>query len=160
MDPSKEKKIIIKSDPFPQMSLEGLLQEFIILGSDLWFRTRSKNTNSLRTRALKLLPLLARQKVLQTDLHWYVRTRSFPPEFCIQFLLTFQNSMSYTEPYTFGSDIFFLQSVCQVVIMKPAGWFTGASGIRNSISTSSSSKILCAFLWIICSQCLFLNFPL
>jgi hypothetical protein len=35
MDPSKEKKIIIKSDPFPQMSLEGLLQEFIILGSDL-----------------------------------------------------------------------------------------------------------------------------
>ena len=112
MDPSKEKKIVIKRDHFQQTNLEGLLQEVIILGSDLWFRTRSKNTNSLRTRALKLLPLLARQKVLQTNLHWYVRTRSFPPEFCIQFLLTFQNSMTNTVPYTFGSNILF-SAICR-----------------------------------------------
>jgi hypothetical protein len=107
MDLTKEKKIIIKRDRFPQTNLEGLFQEVIILGSDLWFRTSLKNTNSLITKALKLPLLSPRQKILQIGLHWYVRTRSFPTKFRIQFLFTFQNSMSYTVPLTFGSDIFF-----------------------------------------------------
>lgn len=129
MNPSKEMTLIIKREHFPQTSLESLLQEVKILGSDLWFRTRLKNTNSLITRAMKLLHLSARQKVLQTDLQWQVRTHVFPPNFYVQILcfpfkiacplhMHAMHSTAHLELIAY----FYLQSLSQVVIFKTAGY--------------------------------------